>query len=363
MTPIGLYVHVPFCAVKCPYCDFYSVKFSMDAARAFTDAVVRNLKALPEGLCADTIYFGGGTPSLLPEDCLRAILTAAGERLCLQDPEITLEVNPLTITPKSLAAWQRLGINRLSIGVQSCVDTELTALGRRHTAKRALDAVRAAHDAGFFNLSCDLMLGVAGQSERSLDASLWALSALPIQHVSVYMLSLEPGTPFDSDDMRRLVPGEDIVADWYLQTVETLRENGFLQYEISNFAKPGFESRHNGKYWKSVDYIGIGPAAHSCFHGKRTAVPRDLDAFVAAPVQPMEVTEPHAGSFAERAMLRLRLTEGLPLCEVPDQEALLKRAQPLAKAGLVTLTPERICLTVQGFLVSNAVIGRLIFAP
>lgn len=361
MTPLGLYVHVPFCAKKCPYCDFYSEAYSTARAQQYTAAVVRSILAYPKGLSGDTLYFGGGTPSLLPTDCLAKIIDTAASHFSLTSPEITLEVNPNTATPQKLRQWKDLGVNRLSIGVQSCVDVELRALGRRHTAAQALDAVARAA-ALFENLSCDLMLGIPHQTADSLAASLKTLAGLPIRHISAYLLSIEAGTPFDCDATRAAAADEETMAARYLQMVGTLAAHGFLQYEISNFAKPGFESRHNLKYWTCVDYIGIGPAAHSCFGGHRYAVPPDLEAFCKASVQPETETDATCYTPEERVMLGLRLTAGIALDTLPPDftKRLRERAVPLVDAGYLHCTEERIALTPQGFLVSNAIIARLV---
>lgn len=360
-TPVGIYIHVPFCAKKCPYCDFYSVNYTRAAALTYAEAVCRAIAAHPAGICADTVYFGGGTPSLLPADCLRRILEALRARFCLQEPEITLEVNPLTATDAALEAWRTLGINRLSFGMQSCVDEELRLLGRRHTAEQACTRVRRAAALGFGNLSCDLMLGTAAQTCESLAVSLACMTALPIQHISAYMLSVEAGTPYDCTEMREQVASGDQAAALYVQMAEALEQAGFAQYEISNFARPGYESRHNLKYWQCVDYLGIGPAAHGCFGGVRYAAPADLDAFTANPLV-REVTEPNPYDVTERVMLGLRLTEGICLSDFSGAEAALlrQRAAKLAGTGLLRLAGDRLSLTKQGFLVSNAVIGALL---
>ena len=362
-TPAGLYVHVPFCAVKCPYCDFYSNPYRRERAEAYAARVAENIAAYPAELSVDTVYFGGGTPSILPPPLLGQMLHAARRRFSLAaDTEITLEVNPLTATPVALDAWRGLGVNRLSFGMQSAVDAELHRLGRRHTAAQGIAAVDRAAAAGFQNISCDLMLGTPGQTGESLAQSLAVYAQLPIAHVSAYLLSIEPGTPFDTEAMRSQVPDGDAAALLYVQMAECLEQHGFRQYEISNFARPGFESRHNLKYWQCVDYIGIGPAAHSCFNGRRYAVPPDLDAVLQAPRQQEILTDEEPYTPEERVMLGLRLAEGIRQQDFSEScwAGLLHRAEPLQKAGMLWIEPDRIRLTRQGFLVSNSVICSLV---
>lgn len=361
-TPAGLYVHVPFCPVRCPYCDFYANPYRREKAEAYAAAVVRNIAAYPAGLPVDTVYFGGGTPSMLPPPLLGQMLHAARQRFSfLSGAEITLEVNPLTATDAALHAWRDLDINRLSFGMQSALDAELQRLGRRHTAAQAIAAVERAAAMGFSNISCDLMIGTPGQTGETLAQSLSVYTALPIVHISAYLLSIEPGTPFDSDAVRSALPDEDGAAALYLQMVQGLEDQGFCQYEISNFARPGFESRHNLKYWQCVDYVGIGPAAHSCFGGRRYAVPPDLDGFLHASRQQEVTTDDAPYTPEERVMLGLRLAEGIRQQDFPPAywSELLRRAKPLEQAGLVLAEPERIRLTRQGFLVSNSVICQL----
>lgn len=342
--PIGLYIHVPFCVKKCPYCDFYSGEITKTAE--YTSAVLRNLSRYTETF--DTIYFGGGTPSLLPEiarEVLRAVTLTP-------NAEITFECNPETVTDKTLLALKNAGVNRLSFGVQSLDDNELAALGRIHSAERAEEAIRLAHNLGFENISADLMLGIPRQTEQSLNRTLERLTSLPITHISAYMLKIEPRTAFGKNPPS--VPDEDEQAALYLQAVSRLSESGFSQYEISNFAKAGYESRHNLKYWRCEEYIGIGPAAHSYYGGKRFAVPRDLAAFIEGEAQPVELTDDHPDQAEERVMLGLRLTEGIPLtAELSERLSLIPKHLYKTENNRLSLTPE-------GFLVSNEIISILI---
>ena len=360
MSRLGIYIHVPFCGRKCAYCDFYSVNWSKSAAVDYTAAVLRNIRHYGDkARTVDTVYFGGGTPSLLTAEQISSIISEIRSCFAIEESaEITLEANPCTLSAEKLAELRKIGINRLSIGVQSMIDRELKILGRMHTAERAEQAVLEAARAGFDNISCDLMIALPDQKPEDMRFSIERMAALPIQHI----LKTEDGTPFDCAEMRDRLPDEDSTAELYLAMVELLEKQGFMQYEVSNFAKEGFESRHNTRYWKCLDYLGIGPAAHSCYEGKRFAVERDLSAFIAADVQQVKVTDESPCGFEEFAMLRLRLKEGLILDDVPEHRAeLLKKLPPLLKEGYAETDGERIWLTPKGFLMSNSVIEYLVF--
>ena len=364
MRDLGIYIHVPFCGKKCGYCDFYSVKWNRQAAEDYTAAVLRNIKHYSESeRIADTVYFGGGTPSLLTSEQIGSILNGIRNSFSLDEQaEITIEANPCTLSAEKLAELRKTGVNRLSVGVQSMIDSELKMLGRVHTAERAEQAVLDAQRAGFENISCDLMIALPDQKLDSLRYSAEKLTSLPIKHISAYILKTEEGTPFDCDDIKLRLPDEDGTAELYLEMVKLLEERGFMQYEVSNFAKKGFESRHNCRYWKCEDYLGIGTAAHSCHNGKRFAVERDIASFIASEVQQITVTDESPCGFEEFAMLRLRLKEGLCLGDFPEHRADIERKlPPLVKDGYAETDGERVWLTPKGFLMSNSVIEYLVF--
>lgn len=355
----GIYIHVPFCVQKCPYCDFYSGTYTIEKAVQYTDAVCRNLNALPEMLCADTVYFGGGTPSLLPAVHLERMLRTVRQRCNLSDgAEMTLEVNPLTATDSKLREWKRIGINRLSLGIQSFQPDVLRILGRKHTPEQGISAVLRACDAGFRNISIDLMLGLKEQSEDVWRKDLEQAADLPVTHISSYLLKIEPNTPFGSNPPETL--NDDASADRWMQMHKELSEKGFSHYEISNFAKPGYESRHNCKYWRLHPYYGIGPAAHSCYGGVRYAVPPDLGAFCESSLQSAVITEPHADTESEYIMLGLRLAEGINLSALSaSRETVLRNAKPMIPR-LLCMKNDRLYMTPEGWLVSNSVLVRLL---
>ncbi len=371
MQGMGLYIHVPFCMGKCPYCDFYSKTPAPEEPAAYTQALLRGLRHLPDGAAGhrmDTVYFGGGTPNLLGTENLSALLAEAEKVFeFAPDAEITLEANPGSITAEDLAALHRGGFNRLSLGLQSSHPNELKLLGRKHSPDDVTDAVAAARKAGFENISLDLMLGTPGQTIESARQSVDFCAGLGVEHISAYLLKVEPGTPYARVNMEEHIPDGDGMAELYLAVCERLEQQGYEQYEISNYARGGQISRHNTGYWMGKDYIGLGPAAHSLWRGERYFFPRDLQAFLQAE-NPFALWQQdgEGGSREEFIMLRLRLAEGLDLAELerrwPEEENqyLKKQLPPLEKAGLVKQEGNRLRLTREGFLVSNSIIARLI---
>ena len=354
----GLYIHIPFCLSKCPYCDFYSTKYSKEAAESYKNAVLRNIRHYqPLGTVFDTVYFGGGTPVLLWREICEIMQFISFSANC----EITVEANPCCCEREALTALRHMGVNRISIGVQSFNNAELSALGRRHDAKTAEKAILLAHDCGFRNISADLMLAVPEQTQESLAKSLERCCSLPVSHISAYMLKIEENTPFAKTTPK--LPDEDRTCAIYLQTVNTLARNGFHQYEISNFALDGMESRHNLKYWRCEESLGIGHDAHSYFGGRRFYIDRDLQGFTDSEIQ-QEITEDeNPGGFEEYAMLKLRLSEGLSFEECArfcvKKEEILKRCRELPRE-LVSITDSGVSLTAEGFLLSNRLIAEII---
>ena len=362
---IGIYVHIPFCAVKCPYCDFYSISYNKDTAAAYTAAVIRNMKPYKDKYTADTLFFGGGTPSLLG-DGICEITKTANDVFGLKNAEITIEANPKTVNESLLYAWRQSGVNRISFGVQSLSDEELKALGRRHTPIDALGSIEKAKSCGFTNISADLMLGTPKQTKESVIKSINGLADAGVTHISAYMLQIEEGTKFYESGIEKLCPDEDETAEIYLTAVVELNKLGFIQYEISNFAKSGYQSRHNLKYWKSDEYLSFGASAHSFIGHTRFAVENDAQKFIASPLQETYITDNNAGNAEEYEMLALRLNEGITkqdLTEKFGEEEFVRIKNNAEKIGadFVNVSDERISLTVKGFLVSNEIIAKIIF--
>ena len=364
---LGFYFHVPFCQSKCPYCDFYSRPVSPEVMDAYVQALLSSLSPWTEKLRdreLSTIYFGGGTPNLLGAERLRTILQEVRERFALSPTaEITLEANPTHVDRTFFEKVRSAGFNRLSMGLQSANPEELRFLGRTHSPQDVIQAVVNARAAGFDNISLDLMLGLPGGSKERLGKSIAFATGLGVEHISSYILKVEPGTPFAARHVT--VPDDDQTSDQYLFAVEELAKRGYAQYEISNFSRPGKESRHNLLYWRGEEYLGFGPAAHSFFGGRRFYFPRDLEGFLQgnAPVD-----DGPGGDFGEFAMLNLRLTRGLLredcLARFGTQGEeefcqLLENAKK-CPSTLLRREEDRLRFTPEGFLVSNALLVRLL---
>lgn len=363
--PLSLYFHVPFCRSRCPYCDFYSTT-ALSRIPAYTAALLRSVRTapVPDGSVISTVYFGGGTPYLMGEGLVE-ILTAVARRFPLApDCEVTLEANPKDLTLPTLTALREGGFNRISLGLQAAGAEELAALGRRHTPEDSARAVALCRRAGFSNLSVDIMLATPGQTPEGAAALADYANRLGPEHISAYLLKIEPNTPFGRRGMAVRCPGPDQAADCYLAVCRRLEGLGYRHYEISNFARPGFESRHNTVYWRLGDYLGFGPSAASCIGGRRFRLPGDLEGFIRAETPWKEaVDEGPAGGLLEFVMLSLRLAEGLDTRKLPeyggDPDAFLRRAAPMERAGYLTLREGVIALTDRGFLLSNSIITAL----
>ena len=350
----GLYLHIPFCAAKCSYCDFHSAFENDTTMDAYCAALCREMETY-KGYNLDSLYIGGGTPSLLGAERLKKILDAVHKNFTLSG-EATLEANPADNLYPVFSAAKQGGINRVSMGVQSGIEEELKILSRRHRLEEARQAVEDCRRAGIDNISLDLMLGIPLQTPDSLHSSIDFLTSLSPSHISAYILKLEEGTALYKNRFDYPFPSEDATADLYLQTVEELNVAGFKQYEISNFAKAGFESRHNLKYWRGEEYIGIGAAAHGFLNGERYFYPPDTLGFIE---NPTKISDGKGGGEEEKFMLGLRLAEGVNLDDFPNIQV-LKKAEAFARHGLCSLSGSRLQLTPKGFLVSNEILAEFL---
>lgn len=265
---LGIYIHIPFCLAKCNYCNFNSYVTSEEEKKKYVKALCREIKNFGKTDTVDTIYFGGGTPTCLEPAYLAEILQTLSDKFNLaENCEITTECNPATVDKIGLKFLRSLGVNRLSIGMQSANAEELKVLGRIHSAKDCALCVKNAKEAGFDNISLDLMLGIPKQSLDSWENSLRMATELEPKHISCYALKVEEGTPFSR--MKLDLPDEDETCDMYDMCAEILDKKSFNRYEVSNFAVSGFESRHNAKYWLCDDFVGFGAGAYSCFENRR----------------------------------------------------------------------------------------------
>lgn len=362
---IGLYIHIPFCKSKCPYCDFYSNRATDSDYEKYTEILIQKIimwsKKISKNIA--TVYVGGGTPSVIGTDRLCRITDCIMQNFnVMENAEITVEINPESGKKLDFSKMHTHGINRISVGLQSADTSELKALGRIHTAEDAKMTVALAKKSGITNISLDLMLGIPHQTLESVKKSVLFCNECGVKHISAYILKVEPGTGFDKIKSKLVLPGEDMQSKIYLNTVKTLDLLGYKQYEISNFAKAGFESKHNLNYWDCGEYLGIGPAAHSFIDGKRFYYGRNMDDFA----NDKTIFDCNGGDAEEFIILSLRTTSGLDLNEYKKRfnkeisQSFLQKINEFTKFGFVIVKDNKISLTPSGFLVSNTIISDLI---
>lgn len=370
----GIYIHIPFCKSKCPYCDFHSQRCDKQTQKNYVDALVNEITTLnrsKEFLPPDfkkqpvsTIYFGGGTPSVLDGVDFEKILTEINKNFAVTDnAEITVEVNPASHVEELIPYFKKLGVNRVSLGMQSAVDEERKVLGRSSDRERVKEVINLLKDNGIHNISLDVMLGIPLQTKESLRETLDFVIERHIKHVSAYILKIEEGTFFYNHRERYSFPSEDDTCDLYEFCSEYLESRGFEHYEISNFAIKGFESIHNTKYWTLENYWGIGAAAHSCIDGKRFFFESDTQGFIDGE---KAIFDCLGNDAQEYVMLGLRLKKGINIKELSAlygntlADKILKKVPPLQANGLVDFNGETLHLTKRGFLLSNTIINQLI---
>lgn len=372
MKMLGLYLHIPFCRSKCLYCDFCSFPRQDEEKMAeYVGALFRDLRAHAPACrdyTVDTVFLGGGTPTTLPAYLLKDMMGEIYKHYNVAaNAEITAECNPATGQRELFARMHAAGINRLSIGLQSAHEKELKALGRLHSFDTFATCFADARAAGFDNISVDVMSGIPYQTPQSRRETLQKVLELGPEHISSYDLIIEAGTPFARKRATLPLPDEEAARRMYLEGIEFLAENGYTQYEISNFAKPGFESRHNIKYWNCDEYLGFGVAAYSDFGGERFGNSRDIEAYIAG----RDITEERgAPDKAERiheyVMLRFRLCEGINASTferrfgIPFEETYGKKLAPFVRSGLVRCKDGRYFFSPEGMLVSNAILSEIV---
>ena len=375
MERLSLYIHIPFCVKKCEYCDFYSL-CDLSLREKYVNALIAQIKDFrseAKNKLVDTIYFGGGTPSLLSGDAmLRIMKTIRSVFRVAEEAEISMEANPGTLNPEKLSAYREAGINRLSLGLQSADSEELKRLGRIHTREEFESSFLLARLEGFQNINVDVMYALPNQTEQTLSDTLDYVIALDPDHISFYGLKIEPETPFGRDEtIEDSLPVEDTQADMYLNSVEKLENAGFLQYEISNFSKPGFECNHNLKNWKCRDYLGFGPAAHSFFDGKRFSYKKDIDAFIADPLKRNKLYDEYEeltyGDVAwQFVMLGFRLRLGIDVIEYEERfgddfdARYLEKMAPFIDKQYILKTKNGYRLSRRGLLISNYILSEIL---
>ncbi|MBU4153245.1 MAG: radical SAM family heme chaperone HemW [Proteobacteria bacterium] len=379
ITGAGLYIHIPFCRTKCGYCAFNSSAWSgAEGPLGYLDAVVVELERVVDSWGGDvefaTLFIGGGTPTIYGGDSLAAVIGQALRRLhWCDDPEITVETNPNTVTRSNLTALRGAGVNRLSIGVQSFVDHELASIGRSHSSAGAVAALTLAREVGFSNLNLDLIYGLPGQDQAVWRDSLITALDLEPEHLALYELSVEPGTPFAERAARGelLLPEDDTLADMEALAQEELEGHGYQRYEISNFARPGLTCRHNLNYWHNGSYLGLGAGAVSCLDGLRLKNVDDPDGYqarIAAGLPAFHEGEALSceASFRESVIMGLRLLEGVSLASLWARYGLTPLAyygatlERLLERGLVEIVNGQMRLTKKALPVAHQVLSYLV---
>ena len=369
--PIGLYVHIPFCVKKCNYCDFCSVPCDKDKVNEYVMNLlseIESYKRIPK-IEVDTVFFGGGTPSIISAELFLKIASAIRNSFDLtENCEFSIEVNPATLDEKKTEAFIEAGVNRVSIGLQSIHENEMKILGRIHTYKEFEKTYRMVRDAGISNVNVDLMYGIPEQTSDSLKKTIESVISLSPEHISAYGLIVEEGTPFYEKRCELALPDEDTEYDMYVMIHKTLTDAGYSHYEISNYARDGYQSKHNLKYWRDEEYIGVGLAAHSYFSGKRFYNTEKFDEYFdgfGAKYRKAENSSCGIDEF-EYAMLGLRLSEGISLSEY---EKLFSKSFAVGKeeklksyieAGLMEISDGRLSFTAKGFYVSNSILADLL---
>ncbi|MBQ7344250.1 MAG: radical SAM family heme chaperone HemW [Clostridia bacterium] len=368
---LGLYVHIPYCVRKCNYCDFCSLpKGAGGVPDDYVDRLCREFLEYSGKAQRplDTVYFGGGTPSLLSPRQMEKIVESIEEAFKISpSAEITFEANPGTLTREKVNAFYKLGFNRVSLGLQSIHENELKKLGRIHNYEDFLSSYKMLREAGFENISVDLMYGIPYQTKESFAETLRAVIALSPQHISAYGLMVEEDTPFYAERDTLPIPTLDEECDMYGIASQMLAESGFEHYEISNYARRGYRSRHNSLYWNLGEYIGVGAAAHSFFDGVRYSNSDNVDEYLSSRGLNNHGDRESSQDLAyEYAMLRLRLKDGFSLSDYEarfgvsftvGKEQILER---LEREGLLTLTEDRIALTERGFYLSNSILVEIL---
>ena len=371
-----LYIHIPFCVKKCAYCDFLSFPADEGTKRRYVEKLMEEMRTMG-AVCRDntvsTVFVGGGTPSILKGEWMEELFSVLRENFSLEpDAEISMEANPGTVTKEKLFSYRRAGINRLSFGLQSAKERELSALGRIHSFEDFLESFRAARECGFENINVDLMSALPGQTADSWMETLKRTAELSPEHISAYSLIVEEGTPFyeayGSEAGRKLLPDEETEREMYHRTKAFLRECGYERYEISNYAKPGFACLHNIGYWTGVPYLGLGLGAASYLNGKRFSGHTDMETYLASAAGTYEnVVELTKKDMEEEFFfLGLRLTKGVSLAEFKERFGEDAAAvypgvmERFVKEGAAVLSDGRFFLTDYGMDVSNYVMAEFL---
>jgi oxygen-independent coproporphyrinogen-3 oxidase len=374
MKKLGIYIHIPFCVKKCGYCDFYSVKWDEESENKYIHSAINEINSyneLSSKYVVDSIYIGGGTPSIInPKNLEKIISTIRCLFTVEENSEISMEANPNSLW-ENIKTYGEIGINRLSIGIQSLNDNILKRIGRIHNSKEALQAIDRAISFGFENINADVMFNIPGQTVDDINDTISKLVTKQIRHISFYSLKLEEGTPMYllKKNKKIVMPEEDLEREMYYAGRNIMEKHGLMQYEISNFSVKGYECRHNLKYWKQEEYIGIGPSAHSFLGNVRFSNPSDLTEYITSGENgvfernTLEEMDENDIKF-EYIMLRLRLTEGLKFADFKNKfsidfkEAYKEQIKHLTENNLIELDGDVIRLSKRGMDLSNYVFSQ-----
>lgn len=383
MNSLGLYLHIPFCLRKCPYCSFYSLAGRADTHQRYAEAISIQLRLYAKNYAEKyqnnlrpltSIFFGGGTPTLLPPQTLSRLLAECLDQFTVANQaEISIEVNPATVDGKGLDILRQAGFNRLSIGVQSLHDEELRQLGRPHTVADAVETVQLARRAGFENINLDLMYGLPEQKLQTWQRTLEDALKLQPTHLSLYELTIEDDTSFARLERqgKLALPTEDTVLLMLEETQQALMQAGFQRYEISNYAQPGYQCRHNINYWQNGEYLGLGPGAVAFFNKTRRTVIADAEQFCERLEKGEELWQDREkldqdAAFRETVIMGLRMTTGVSLTDISKRFGINTEAyysetlHRLIRQGMLQIVQDRLQLTAQGFLLANTVMAELV---
>ncbi|MBQ8836859.1 MAG: radical SAM family heme chaperone HemW [Clostridia bacterium] len=375
---LGIYIHIPFCKSKCGYCDFCSHTPKKGETERYLNALMLNMQdfsSSAKGYSVDTVYIGGGTPTLLSKKHLKDLVDCVFTTFNVEKgAEITIEANPGTVDKSTLRALVSAGVNRISFGFQSASDKELRALGRIHTVQEFADSFKAARSAGFKNINVDLMYGIPHQTEDSFAKTLEFVKSLSPEHISVYGLKIEEGTPFYEAQDSLPLPDEESEYRMYRTAHRMLDAAGYEHYEISNYARRGFRSKHNMRYWKDEKYLGFGVAAHSYFGGQRYAYTDDIEAYIREMEHPSSISDILSECTdidvftkeTEYVMLRMRLFDGVDLMEYRrefGEDFMRKYGAKLERyinGGFVTANSTKCAFSLKGMYVSNYILSEIL---
>lgn len=351
---IGLYIHIPFCLSKCKYCDFVSYADKDELMNRYISKLISESK-LYKGEIADTVFIGGGTPARLPLGEMSRLVEGIRNNITIaKDAEFTVEVNPNSVTKDKIREYSSLGINRISIGLQTADDALLKRIGRTHCLKDFFASLDVIRQEGITNINADMMYSLPSQTVKDVEKTANIISSLDIPHISAYSLILEEGTPLFEENP--VLPSEDEDREMFYLARDVFASKGIFRYEISNFAKQGYECRHNLKYWRLEDYIGLGVSAHSCYKGMRSYNSSDIDDYLNNNL--------YRGSEAQDAvkesiMLKLRLKEGISMDELPKSDSIKKLINNFLELGLADVLNNRLALTDKGMDIQNYIVSEI----